>query len=107
MSAQPLRTDARPGPFWLVAPFAAAFIATLGVGFVALRPKPPETVPPAERAAALDATPTGALPTHPFGALPATPTQPSPNPSPLAAAPAPAVEHSRFIEAANFYRKAA
>ncbi|MDE3175026.1 MAG: hypothetical protein KGM15_02830, partial [Pseudomonadota bacterium] len=95
----------RPASLWPAGPLVAMVVATLGVGFVALRPKPAAeaavVAPPATRVAAVDAQPTGAIGSNPFGPLP-----PAIEPPPVAEiGRLDNAELARFSEAAAFYRK--
>ena len=93
----------RLAPFWPAGPLAAMLVATLGVGLVALRPKPAAVVAPAPAApvVTVDPAPTGSIAPSPFGAL--HPVEPKPLAPELARLDA--GELARFSDAAGYYRK--
>ncbi len=84
---------------WFVGPSAAAFVATMAVGWTMLRPPAPAANPVF---VAMDSLPTASLPPPPplFG------LEPPPKPAVLAASPPfEAADVARFVEVANLYRR--
>ena len=82
----------------------AALAAAVGVGLVTMRPRSAPVVGVIAiptRKPGVDATPIAAIPRHPFGELTVPPKAESFPRTPRLVG----VEMSRFIEAANFYRK--